>query len=167
MQHDVTFCAGRNSVTLIKCIADSNVLMCLHEPATPHLSQDYSESSGFQNCRWGLRYYLLYPNHAEYFSCRLQGHTAYANLSVKCIRQQKSVATGLPLRKSYSHLTHDVNLFRENQYCPHWSRWRRKVFPVMGGGLEDVWLFPLMKDFFPYAVKTVAHQQQGGPLLQE
>lgn len=55
-------------------------------------------------------------------------------------------ATGLPSRKSYSHVTHDVNLFRGNQYCPASSRWRCEVFGV--GVLKDIWLFPLTEDFF-------------------
>lgn len=114
--------------------------MCLHEPATPHFNQDYPELSGFQNCRWGLRHYLLHPNPVvQYFTCRLQGHTAHVNLSVKCVCQQRSSAAGL---------THDVNLLRENQYCPDWSRWRCEVFLVLDGGFEDIWLLPLMKDFF-------------------
>lgn len=33
MLHNVTFCIGRSSVTLIKRMADSNVLTCSHEPA--------------------------------------------------------------------------------------------------------------------------------------
>lgn len=123
--------------------------MCSHEPATPHFNQDYKESSGFQNCIWGLGYYLLNPNPVvQYFACRLKERTALVNLSMKCICQLRSAAPGLPLRKSYSHLTHDVNLLRENQYCPDWSRWWCEVFLCLGRGLEDIWLFPLMHDFF-------------------
>lgn len=118
MLHDVTFCTGRSRIT-VKHFADCNILMCSHEPATPHFNQDYKESSGFQNCIWGLGYYLLNPNPVvQYFACRLKERTALVNLSMRCIRQLRSAAPGLPLRKSYSYLTHDVNLLRENQYCP-------------------------------------------------
>lgn len=42
---------------------------------------DYQESSGFQNCRWGLwlrsRHYLLNPNPVDLnLTCRLQGREA-------------------------------------------------------------------------------------------
>lgn len=95
---------------------DSNILVCSHEPSTSHVNQDYQEPSGFQNCLQGLWYYLLSPNPVvQYLGCRLREQTAL-NLSMKCIRQQRSGSAGPPFRKSYLHLTHDVNLLRENQY---------------------------------------------------
>lgn len=90
--------------------------MCSHEPSTSHVNQDYREPSGFQNCLQGPWYYLLNPNFVVlYLGCRLREQTAL-NLSMKCIRQQRSGSAGPPFRKSYLHLTHDVNLLGENQY---------------------------------------------------
>lgn len=124
-------------------------------------NRDYTELSGFQNCRWGLRRYLLNPNPVvQYFACRLQAHAAHVNLSVKCICQQGSAATGPPLRKSYSHLTHDVNLFRENQYCPDRSRWRCEVFPRLGPGFQRHMAASPDERLFPYVVKTAAQWRQ-------
>lgn len=70
---------------------------------------------------------------------------------------------GLPVHNSYSHLTHAINLLRENQYCPDWSRWRCEVFSILGGGLEDIWLFPPDAGLFLYVVRPAANQQQGEP----
>lgn len=95
---------------------DSNILVCSHEPSTSYVNQDYREPSGFQNCLQGLWYYLLNPNPVlQYLGCRLREQTVL-NLSMKCIRQQTSGSAGPPFRKSYLHLTHDVNLLAENQY---------------------------------------------------
>lgn len=126
--------------------------MCSHEPATPHITQDYFESSGFQNCIWGLGYYLLNPSHVvQYFACRLKDRTALVNLSMKRIHQQRSAAP-------WAAIT--LILFTFDTLCKSpqgesilsWLR-QMKIWgvPLLGQGLRrhmavfpDAWLSPFM-----------------------
>lgn len=137
--------------------------MCSHEPATPRITQDYFESSGFQNCIWGLGYYLLNPSHVvQYFACRLKERTALVNLSMKCIHQQRSAAP-------WAAIT--LILFTFDTWCKSpqgesilsWLR-QMKIWGVPSAwtGVEKTYgCFPWCMTISLYVGKLSANQQQG------